>query len=167
MSSVNLSKSWSNLLLANNGATSLKGNSSKIAFHEDRERVRKIRDLSSVILIGGNTLRTYPYQKMDKQILVSSRREVGTFKNIHFFNLSPLDLLEYATKRYSSPLLIEGGVNFVKPLIQNRRLETLFLGRSNTSGDDNFFDEDILEKNYHLVYVTEYNQGRLETWSCL
>lgn len=165
--SVPIPKSWCNFLVASNGATSIDGNSSKLSFYEDRKRMLKIRNLSNVILIGGNTLKNYPYHKLEKTILVSSKNKKSDFKNIKIFNFSPLELLEYASNTYSPAFLIEGGVNFITPLIKAKCLETIFLGRSVYEGDDNFFDEGILKENYHLSETFGFADGALETWHCL
>ena len=164
---VPIPKSWSNFLVASNGASSLNGNSSNLTFYEDRMRMTNIREISSVILIGGKTLRNYPYHKLDKTILVSSREEKSVFPNIQIFNFSPAKLLEYASINYSPPFLIEGGINFINPLIQIKYIETIFLSRSKAIGDDNFFDEVLLKKNYRQVDNLEFREGTLETWNFL
>lgn len=164
---VPIPKSWSNFLVASNGASSLNGNSSNLSFYEDRKRLNNIRELSSVILIGGKTLRNYPYHKLDKTILVSSVEEKSKFPNIQIFNFSPEKLLEYASTNYSPPFLIEGGINFICPLIQIKYIETIFLSRSKAIGDDNFFDEELFKKNYRQVDNFEFCEGTLETWNFL
>mgnify|MGYP006286399139 CR=1 FL=1 len=62
----------SNLIIGSNEATTLAGSSFGLSFPADKERMQIIRGEAGAILVGGNTYRSEPYQRLEKPVLVAS-----------------------------------------------------------------------------------------------
>jgi hypothetical protein len=156
----------SNLIIGTNGATTLEGSSYGLSFPADKEQMLKIRGIAGAILVGGTTYRSEPYQSLDKPVLVSSTK-VTELSNPRFgeiLNLSPLDLADYALERFPSPVLVEGGRDFLLPLLKARKISRMYLTVSETSGDDRFVEYSQLTSGMHLKERNKVTEGAFEVW---
>lgn len=151
---------WANLVVATNGATTLTGRSKGLSFPEDREQFHSLRSQAKAILIGGATFRTEPYKSSPLPLYIATRHGNRARRQ---YSVSPQELVEIASREVGSPLLIEGGVNFLKPLLVESIVDTFFLTRSKVLGDGDFFAETLLAR-YQRIASTEFNAGVLERW---
>lgn len=151
---------WANLVVAANGATSRAGRSKGLSFPEDRVRFHSLRSQAKALLIGGATFRNEPYSDSPLDLYVATRAGDGTDRK---YSVTPTELVAIALSEAGHPLLIEGGVNFLRPLLEKALIDTFFLTRSEKLGDGDYFDESLLT-NYHRVTVSEFSSGILESW---
>jgi dihydrofolate reductase len=156
-----------NLLVANNGATTLAGRSTPLSSPSDRKRFHQIRSQARSLAIGGNTYRSEPYGKTKLPILVATRQVLHGEASeglVHFLNNSPVEVIGIALSKYGEPVLVEGGVDFLRPLIEQRLIDTFYITRSRKSGDGNFLDPSLLNSNYELTDSERFEENEFEVW---
>lgn len=157
-----------NLIIARNGATSIRGSSRPLSTPEDRKRFHALRKGASAIAIGGSTFRTEPYENLKIPLFVATRdssTEIGgSSSDVRFYNLSPLELLQVARKEIEGAILIEGGVNFLRDLIAAQVIDQIFISRVDLDGDDYLFDEEALRLNYRLDSSETIGDTNFEIW---
>ena len=157
-----------NLVIARNGATSIRGSSRPLSTPEDRKRFHALRKGASAIAIGGPTFRTEPYENLKIPLFVATRdssTEIGgSSSDVRFYNLSPLELLQVARKEIEGAILIEGGVNFLRDLIAAQVIDQIFISRVDLDGDDYLLDEEALRLNYRLVSTESIGETNFEIW---
>ena len=157
-----------NLVVARNGATSLRGSSRPLSTPEDRKRFNALRKGASAIAIGGSTFRTEPYENLKIPLFVATRdssTEIGgSSSDVRFYNLSPLELLQVARKEIEGAILIEGGVNFLRDLIAAQVIDQIFISRVDLDGDDYLLDEETLRLNYRIVSSETVGDTNFEIW---
>jgi dihydrofolate reductase len=83
---------------------------------------------------------------------------------VHFLNNSPAEVIGIALAEYGEPVLVEGGVNFLRPLIEQRLIDTFYITRSRNSGDGNFLDRSLLDTNYELTDSESLEENDFEVW---
>ncbi len=83
---------------------------------------------------------------------------------VHFLNNSPAEVIGIALSEYGEPVLVEGGVNFLRPLIEQRLIDTFYITRSRNSGDGNFLDCSLLDTNYELTDSESLEENDFEVW---
>ncbi len=156
-----------NLVVAANGATTVAGRSAPLSSASDRQRFHQIRSKARSIAIGGNTYRSEPYGKTKLPVLVATRQvphEGESEGLVRFLNNSPAEVIGIALSEYGEPVLVEGGVNFLQPLIEQRLIDTFYLTRSRKSGDGDFLDPSLLNSNYELVDSESIEENEFELW---
>ncbi len=156
-----------NLVVAANGATTVAGRSAPLSSASDRQRFHQIRSKARSIAIGGNTYRSEPYGKTKLPVLVATRQvpQEGESEGlVRFLNNSPAEVIGIALSEYGEPVLVEGGVNFLQPLIEQRLIDTFYLTRSRKSGDGDFLDPSLLNSNYELVDSESIEENEFELW---
>jgi len=154
-----------NILLAKNLATSLGGSSRALSPESDRIRFHQIRTLAKAILIGGQSYRNEPYSKLSLPLYISSRTlSEGGSDSQFIFNQEPAWLIKRALLEQGSPVLIEGGVNFIASLITQSLIDLLYITRVNQDGDGHFFDESQLLKNYERQSIEIIDGASFESW---
>jgi riboflavin biosynthesis pyrimidine reductase len=157
-----------NLIIARNGATSIRGSSRPLSTPEDRKRFHALRKGASAIAIGGSTFRTEPYENLKIPLFVATRdssTEIGgSSSDVRFYNLSPLELLQVARKEIEGAILIEGGVNFLRDLIAAQVIDQIYISRVDLDGDDYLLDEEALRLNYRLVSTESIGETNFEIW---
>jgi riboflavin biosynthesis pyrimidine reductase len=158
-------KVMANILLARNLATSLGGSSRALSPESDRIRFHQIRTLAKAILIGGQSYRNEPYSKLSLPLYISSRTLTEATSGRQFiFNQEPAWLIKRALLDKGSPVLIEGGVNFISSLITHSLIDLLYITRVNQDGDGHFFDESQLLKNYERRSIEIIDGASFESW---
>jgi len=158
-------KTMANLLLAKNLATSLGGSSIALSTKADRIRFHQIRAMSKAILIGGQSYRNEPYANVGLPLYISSRTLTqGRSGNQYIFNQDPAWLVNQARKEQGSPVLIEGGVNFISTLIAQSLIELIYITRVDQDGDCHFFDEGPFLSNYERQTIESVAGCTFETW---
>jgi len=154
-----------NILLAKNLATSLGGSSRALSPESDRIRFHQIRTLAKAILIGGQSYRNEPYSKLSLPLYISSRTlSEGSSDSQFIFNQEPAWLIKRALLEQGSPVLIEGGVNFIASLITQSLIDFLYITRVNQDGDGHFFDESQLLQNYERQSIEIIDGASFESW---
>lgn len=155
-----------NIVLASNGATSSRGQSKALTGPADRLRFHELRKRARAICIGGATFRTEPYSKTPLPLYIATR----SLNNLPestlgaAYEISPKELLAIAIKREGVPVLVEGGINFITPLMKDSLIDEFYVTRSPQSGDDGFFDEELLNARYHLAESESSDGYKFETW---
>jgi dihydrofolate reductase len=158
-------KILANIMVGSNQATSAAGRSSPLRTPEDGIRFHQVRASAKALIIGGNTFRNEPYQKAPLPVFVASANLTPIQdEKLYVANLSPRELIAVALKKVGAPVLIEGGVNFLQPLIQDKSIEALLITRTPKSGDGNFWDDVLLEKNYELTSHENASGSKFEIW---
>ena len=159
-------KTMANILLAKNMATSLGGSSRALSPKSDRIRFHQIRTQAKAILIGGQSYRNEPYSKLSLPLYISSRTlNEAVSGNKFIFNQDPAWLINRALLEQGSPVLIEGGVNFISNLITKSLIDLLYITRVNQNGDGHFFDESQLLENYQRQSIEVIDGASFESWS--
>ena len=156
-----------NLVVAANGATTMAGRSAPLSSASDRQRFHQIRSKARSIAIGGNTYRSELYGKTKLPVLVATRQVPHKRESeglVHFLNNSPAEVIGIALAEYGEPVLVEGGVNFLRPLIEQRLIDTFYITRSRNSGDGNFLDRTLLDTNYELTDSESLEENDFEVW---
>lgn len=156
-----------NLVVAANGATTVAGRSAPLSSASDRQRFHQIRSKARSIAIGGNTYRSEPYGKTKLPVLVATRQvphEGESEGLVRFLNNSPAEVIGIALSEYGEPVLVEGGVNFLQPLIEQKLIDTFYLTRSRKSGDGDFLDPSLLNSNYEIVDSESIEENEFELW---
>jgi dihydrofolate reductase len=156
-----------NLVVAANGATTVAGRSAPLSSASDRQRFHQIRSKARSIAIGGNTYRSEPYGKTKLPVLVATRQvphEGESEGLVRFLNNSPAEVIGIALSEYGEPVLVEGGVNFLQPLIEQRLIDTFYLTRSRKSGDGDFLEPSLLNSNYEIVDSESIEENEFELW---
>ena len=156
-----------NLVVAANGATTVAGRSAPLSSASDRQRFHQIRSKARSIAIGGNTYRSEPYGKTKLPVLVATRQvphEGESEGLVRFLNNSPAEVIGIALSEYGEPVLVEGGGNFLQPLIEQRLIDTFYLTRSRKSGDGDFLDPSLLNSNYEIVDSESIEENEFELW---
>ena len=156
-----------NLVVAANGATTVAGRSAPLSSASDRQRFHQIRSKARSIAIGGNTYRSEPYGKTKLPVLVATRQvphEGESEGFVRFLNNSPAEVIGIALSEYGEPVLVEGGVNFLQPLIEQMLIDTFYLTRSRKSGDGDFLDPSLLNSNYEIVDSESIEENEFELW---
>lgn len=160
-----------NMVVGSNGATSLLGDSKRLSPPEDRQRFHEIRKLATAIVIGGATYRCDHYSRSPVPIVVATRdsellkgRNSSDSSLAIFFNAPPEQVVSMALEKFGDPVLIEGGVSFINPLLDRKVIDCLYLTRSPIAGDNNYLDFSTLQNNYNLVNSTNINDVIFEEW---
>ncbi|MFM8752095.1 MAG: dihydrofolate reductase family protein [Actinomycetota bacterium] len=163
-----------NMVIASNGATSFNKDSAPLSPPADRERFHAIRGLSSALVVGGNTYRCEHYSKAPLPVFVATREPEllsSTRENeaphSSFLNASPSEVVSRALSIQGAPILVEGGISFIKPLLEACTIDRLFLTRSPIAGDGDFFDFELLHRNYRLDKSEVVADVTFEEWTPL
>jgi len=159
-----------NMVIGSNGATSLNNDSAPLSPPADRQRFHEIRSLASALVVGGRTYRSEHYEKAPMPVFVATRdlelllRNSGPSAHSKFFELSPGEVLHIALESQKDPVLVEGGMSFLLPLLKSRKIGRLFLTRSPIAGDNDFFDFETLYQNYALCGSETIEDVTFEQW---
>ncbi|MFM1967612.1 MAG: hypothetical protein RL590_469 [Actinomycetota bacterium] len=158
-------KVLANIMVGCNQATSAGGKSSPLRTTEDGIRFHQARALAKALIIGGNTYRSEPYQKSPLPVFVASAT-LTPIQNEELFiaPFAPTELIAIAQERVGAPVLIEGGVNFLHSLIQDKAIDALLITRTPKSGDGDFWDDQLLQKNYMLFSKETVSGSGFEIW---
>lgn len=158
-------KVLANIMVASNQATSSGGRSSPLRTPEDGARFHQIRALSKALIIGGNTYRHEPYKKTQLPVYVASKTlaPINSDKLL-IAPLSPKELVSIAQESVGTPVLIEGGVNFLRSLIEEKAIDALFITRVLCLGDGDYWNEELLQENFELLQAEEISASKFEIW---
>lgn len=159
-----------NMVIGSNGATSLHQDSAPLSPPADRERFHAIRGLATSLVVGGKTYRCEHYSKAPLPVFVATRdsqllsRNQASSGQSRFIEAEPHDVVNKALDELGPVVLVEGGMNFLRPLLLESTIDRLFLTRSPISGDGDFFDFSLLHQNYHLDRSEDVADVTFEEW---
>jgi dihydrofolate reductase len=85
-------------------------------------------------------------------------------RNLQISKLSPEELLAVAIEKVGTPVVVEGGPNFLAPLLASKAIDRFYISRVLISGDDNYFSEQLLQVNYKKIESFSKNETTFETW---
>ncbi|MFM8404390.1 MAG: dihydrofolate reductase family protein [Actinomycetota bacterium] len=153
-----------NMVIGANGATSLHQDSAQLSPPADRRRFHEIRDLSRALVVGGNTFRREHYANAPIPVYVATRTATPQFSGATFIVAAPEEVVESALDESGGPVLIEGGISFITPLIEKMMIDRFFITRSPISGDGDFFDFDNLNQHYKCDKSLDVDNVTFEEW---
>lgn len=140
-----------NLIIGQDGATTLGGSSTALSFPADRLRFHQLRTEFQAILIGGNTARNEPYSKTPLPLIVLTRHplpgKVAENPLAEAWSVDLKDAIPEALSRFGD-LLIEAGPVLLQAVIAGGLLTELFITRSKTLGGEKFLDLPRLLENW-------------------
>ena len=149
-----------NLVIGSNGAMTLGGSSRGLSSTSDRSRFHEIRSWCDAILIGGQTSRTEPYARTPVPLFVwSTKTELtgsAAENPVARSSSKPLgallaDIRDGGVQR----LLCEGGPLLISALLESNQLESLYLTRTDRTGDGNFLNFDQIANDFREESRTE------------
>lgn len=145
-----------NLIIGQDGATTLGASSKALSFPADRQRFHQLRTEFQAILIGGNTARNEPYSKTPLPLIVLTRHplpaKIAENPLAEAWAIDLTDAIPKALSRFGD-LLIEAGPALFQAAIENGLLTELFITRSNALGGENLLDLPRLLE--HWVEITD------------
>ena len=160
-----------NMVIGSNGATSLHQDSAPLSPPADRQRFHAIRSLASCLVVGGKTYRCENYSQAPMPVFVATRnpelfmeRDSSTQANSFFIKAAPENVVAEALNATDGVVLVEGGMSFIKPLLEKRAIDRLFLTRSPIAGDGDFFNFAILHHHYELARKEDVLDVTFEEW---
>lgn len=168
--------SWviANMVVGQDGSTTLAGKSKGLSSGQDRERFHRIRRTADAILIGGNTFRLEPYGKSPKPLFVLSRNPdllQLTKKNMTAtvlkMNLS--SAITHLRKIGFSKILVEAGPTLFEEALRNGVLNGIYLTRTGLAPNENKIDLaqlGALLSQQNFVEM-EHEEGNNETFTFL
>ena len=156
-----------NLVLAANGATTIGGRSAPLSSGGDRVRFHTLRTEADLIVIGGRTARTEPYEKTPCELVVISRgHDLGRAAANPVARLSHLPISELLPilRRDGHRVLIEAGASLLSEAIQAGEVDQLFITRTARLGDGDYFAEELITKNFELIEEERSKEDRFQIW---
>jgi hypothetical protein len=70
-------------------------------------------------------------------------------------------------EKYQPPILVEGGRDFLLPLLKSRKINKMYLTISNTEGDDRFIKYEEITYGMTLQERVSSPEGTFEIWNLL
>lgn len=122
-----------------------------------------MRKAAKAIAIGGATYRAEPYKNPILPLYISSSDASDFEEGIHAFAIAPKDLVKRALAETGGPVLIEGGVNFLRDILREGLVNLLYVTRSPKAGDGDFVPSDFF-KSYELTESEKLGGGIFEIW---
>lgn len=158
------------LLVASNGATSLRGGSRDLRTAEDRERFLALRNGPDIaaILVGGASAATEPYASAPHPLIVFSRSdEPATFPGATMVSGPVPSIPEFIAqllRKFTNTILCEGGVELIHLLLADELIDSFFISRVAAAGDGHFLDENLLRSKMTLISTETINQTTFERY---
>ncbi|MEY4151140.1 MAG: hypothetical protein RJB28_207 [Actinomycetota bacterium] len=122
------------LVIGADGSLTKNGSSREISSATDRQRFLALRREFDVIMIGGGTARSEPYEKTPVPLIVLSRSLTKhTNPKAVLWQSSPREAIARAVKEFGPHILIEGGPRLFRELLPVMR--RIHLTITDKSGD--------------------------------
>ncbi|MEI6648345.1 MAG: dihydrofolate reductase family protein [Actinomycetes bacterium] len=145
------SERWvrANLVLGMDGATTKNGSSKGLSSRTDRARFHEIRSMADLILIGGQTARSEPYESTPVPLIVISRSPSAPHRASanpmsRTLDIEPAHLITTLDREKYPRILVEGGYALMHALLLDRALDGIYLTLAEVLGDSTRIDLDIL-----------------------
>ena len=147
-----------NLVIGSDGSTSKNGRSIGLSSQADRARFHEIRSKSNAILIGGETARREPYKKTPVPLFIVTHSHVRLQPKNQLakqLNMDPIAAISEIEKFFEGKndvqLLVESGPKLLQLLIDNKKINKLFLTINHAMTGENKIDIENLLKNFNLT----------------
>ena len=142
------------LVVGSDGSTSKDGRSAGVSSPADRRAFLARRRNADALLIGGNTARNEPYQKIPVPVVVVSKSMLNPLSNnrlAHWWNCDPIEALERAQRLFGQTIVIESGAAIIAELISAHKVDRLELSVTSVSGGEDIVDFQTLLKKFTNV----------------
>ena len=160
-----------NLVIGNDGSTTKNGSSIGLSSPEDRRRFKEIRDDSDAILIGGSTARREPYKKTPVPLFIVSHSQIKLqpknplAKQLNQDPVSALsEIAKFLNDRDEIQILVEGGPKLLKILMENRKIDKIFLTINHAATGENQIKIEDLFSNYKMVECHKIESDEFYTY---
>ena len=147
-----------NLVIGSDGSTSKNGSSIGLSSQADRARFHEIRSKSNAILIGGETARREPYKKTPVPLFIVTHSHVRLQPKNQLakqLNMDPIAAISEIEKFFEGTtdvqLLVESGPKLLQLLIDNKKIDKLYLTINYAMTGENKIDLENLLKNFNLI----------------
>ena len=147
-----------NLVIGSDGSTSKNGSSIGLSSQADRARFHEIRSKSNAILIGGETARREPYKKTPVPLFIVTHSNVRLQPKNQLakqLNMDPIAAISEIEKFFEGKtdvqLLVESGPKLLQLLIDNKKIDKLYITINHGMTGENKIDLENLLKNFNLI----------------
>jgi len=116
------------ILLGADGSTAKGGNSIALRTPADESRFLSQRRSGDVIVIGGATARAESYARTPTALVIVSHTEPETLHlnpQSVWWEMSPGDAVRKAQREYGEKVFIEGGISFLRALLEEELVDEL------------------------------------------
>ena len=148
-----------NLIVGQDGSTTLNGSSTGLSAAPDRLRFHQLRDHQQLIIIGGNTARREPYKRtpIPLYILTHAKNRLQPKNQLaKQFQLTPAQLLAEISSNFQCQqpqinVLVEAGPNLLMQMIDQSLIDYLYLTVNLERQGENKISIGDLVKKFELL----------------
>ncbi|MFM7496480.1 MAG: dihydrofolate reductase family protein [Candidatus Nanopelagicus sp.] len=148
-----------NLIVGQDGSTTLNGSSTALSTEADRLRFHQLRDHQELIIIGGNTARREPYKRTPIPLYILTHAKVRLQPKNQLakqFQLTPAQLLTEISNNFQSQtspinVLVEAGPKLLMQMIEQTLIDLLYLTINLRKQGKNQISIGELVKNFELL----------------
>ena len=148
-----------NLIVGQDGSTTLNGSSTALSTAPDRLRFHQLRDHQELIIIGGNTARREPYKRTPIPLYILTHAKIRLQPKNQLakqFQLTPAQLLAEISNNFQSEqpqinVLVEAGPNLLMQMIDQSLIDYLYLTVNLDKQGENRISISDLVENFELL----------------
>lgn len=148
-----------NLIVGQDGSTTLNGSSTGLSTAPDRLRFHQLRDHQELIIIGGNTARREPYKRTPIPLYILTHAKIRLQPKNQLakqFQLTPAQLLAEISNNFQCQqpqinVLVEAGPNLLIQMIDQSLIDYLYLTVNLDKQGENRISIIDLVENFELL----------------
>ena len=148
-----------NLIVGQDGSTTLNGSSTALSAAPDRLRFHQLRDHQDLIIIGGNTARREPYKRTPIPLYILTHAKIRLQPKNQLakqFQLTPAQLLAEISSNFQCEqpqinVLVEAGPNLLMQMIDQSLIDYLYLTVNLDKQGENRISISDLVENFELL----------------
>lgn len=148
-----------NLIVGQDGSTTLNGSSTGLSTAPDRLRFHQLRDHQELIIIGGNTARREPYKRTPIPLYILTHAKIRLQPKNQLakqFQLTPAQLLAEISNNFQCDqpqinVLVEAGPNLLMQMIDQSLIDYLYLTVNLDKQGENRISISDLVENFELL----------------
>ena len=148
-----------NLIVGQDGSTTLNGSSMGLSTAPDRLRFHQLRDHQELIIIGGNTARREPYKRTPIPLYILTHAKIRLQPKNQLakqFQLTPAQLLAEISNNFQCQqpqinVLVEAGPNLLIQMIDQSLIDYLYLTVNLDKQGENKISIRNLVENFELL----------------
>lgn len=148
-----------NLIVGQDGSTTLNGSSTALSTATDRLRFHQLRDHQELIIIGGNTARREPYKRTPIPLYILTHAKIRLQPKNQLakqFQLTPAQLLAEISNNFQCDqpqinVLVEAGPNLLMQMIDQSLIDYLYLTVNLDKQGENKISISDLVENFELL----------------
>lgn len=148
-----------NLIVGQDGSTTLNGSSTALSTAPDRLRFHQLRDHQDLIIIGGNTARREPYKRTPIPLYILTHAKIRLQPKNQLakqFQLTPAQLLAEISSNFQCEqpqinVLVEAGPNLLMQMIDQSLIDYLYLTVNLDKQGENRISISDLVENFELL----------------